>query len=53
MASNWYRLMRTVGRYSGDVNRNGLPGLSRRPEGVPVVTIVSLVIGHWLLAIGY
>ncbi len=42
MASNWYRLMRTVGRSSDIVNRNGLPRPRYRLEGVPVVTPLGM-----------
>lgn len=43
MASNWYRLMRTVGLLVDIVNRNNLPCPPQWPEAGPVVTALAAV----------
>ena len=39
MVSDWYRLMRTLGRSSDTVNQNALPGPPDRLQIGPIVTV--------------
>ncbi len=45
MASNWYRLMRTLGRSPDIVNQNTLPSQPQRREAGPVVTLLRHALG--------